>query len=118
MLKVNEYFDGKVKSIAIQTATLPATVGAMEAGEYEFGTSQKEVMTVVSGSMDVLLPGSADWQTFAQGQSFEVAANVKFKVKMATQTAYFCTYAYALPPLPAGLCNDRQWQTGSYQFCL
>ena len=92
MLKVNEYFDGKVKSIAIQTATLPATVGAMEAGEYTFGTSQKEVMTVVSGSMDVKLPGATEWQTFAQGQSFEVPANVKFDVKMATQTAYFCTY--------------------------
>jgi len=92
VLKVNEYFDGKVKSIALQTATLPATVGAMEAGEYEFGTSQKEVMTVVSGSMDVLLPGASEWQTFAQGESFEVPANVKFQVKMATQTAYFCTY--------------------------
>jgi uncharacterized protein YaiE (UPF0345 family) len=92
VLKVNEYFDGKVKSIALQTATLPATVGVMEAGDYEFGTSQKEVMTVVSGSMDALLPGAAEWATFNQGDSFEVAANVKFQVRMAGQTAYFCTY--------------------------
>ncbi|APR66332.1 MAG: pyrimidine/purine nucleoside phosphorylase [Thalassolituus sp.] len=92
MLKVNEYFDGKVKSIALQTATLPATVGVMEAGDYEFGTSQKEVMTVVSGSMDALLPGATEWATFNQGDSFEVAANVKFQVRMAGQTAYFCTY--------------------------
>ena len=26
------------------------------------------------------------------GDSFEVAANVKFQVRMAGQTAYFCTY--------------------------
>jgi len=92
MLKVNEYFDGKVKSIALQTETLPATVGVMEAGDYEFGTSQKEVMTVVSGSMDVLLPGASEWATFAKGESFEIEANVKFQVRMSGQTAYFCTY--------------------------
>ena len=72
MLTVNEYFDGKVKSIALQTDTLPATIGVMEPGDYEFGTSQKEVMTVVSGSMDALLPGKSEWQTFAQGDSFEI----------------------------------------------
>ena len=92
MLKVNEYFDGKVKSIALQTATLPATVGVMEPGEYEFGTSQREVMTVVSGSMDALLPGASEWTTFGEGDSFEVDANVKFQVKMEGQVAYFCTY--------------------------
>lgn len=92
MLKVNEYFDGKVKSIALQTATLPATVGVMEPGEYEFGTSQKEVMTVISGRIDALLPGASEWQSFGEGESFTVAANVKFQVKMAGQTAYFCTY--------------------------
>ncbi|GAA6145923.1 MAG: hypothetical protein CSH37_09525 [Thalassolituus sp.] len=92
MLKVNEYFDGKVKSIALQTETLPATVGVMEPGDYEFGTSQKEVMTIVSGKMDALLPGNDEWQSFTNGESFEIDANVKFKVRLAGQTAYFCTY--------------------------
>ena len=92
MLKVNEYFDGKVMSIALQTETLPATVGVMEPGDYEFGTSQKEVMTIVSGKMDALLPGSEEWQTFTNGESFEIDANVKFKVRLSGQTAYFCTY--------------------------
>ena len=92
MLKVNEYFDGKVMSIALQTETLPATVGVMEPGDYEFGTSQKEVMTIVSGKMEVLLPGSEEWQTFTNGESFEIEANVNFKVRLSGQTAYFCTY--------------------------
>lgn len=92
MLTVNEYFDGKVKSIALQTETLPATIGVMEPGDYEFGTSQKEVMTIVSGSMDALLPGTSEWQTFTNGESFEIEANVKFKVRLQGQTAYFCTY--------------------------
>ena len=42
MFKVNSYFDGKVSSIAFQGETLPATVGVMAPGEYEFGTSQHE----------------------------------------------------------------------------
>ncbi len=58
MFDVNEYFDGNVKSIAFKTETLPATVGVMAPGEYEFGTSQKETMTVVSGALTIKLPGS------------------------------------------------------------
>ena len=92
MFKVNEYFDGKVKSIAFQTETLPATVGVMAPGEYEFGTSNKETMTVVSGALTVKLPNSGDWQTFSQGQSFIVEANQKFQLQVAIDTAYRCTY--------------------------
>jgi len=92
MLDVNEYFDGRVKSIAFQTTTLPATVGVMASGEYEFGTSQKETMTVVSGALTVLLPGSSEWQTFNSGASFIVEANQSFQLKVASETAYLCTY--------------------------
>lgn len=92
MLKVNEYFDGNVKSIGFQTSTLPATVGVMAPGDYEFSTSQKEVMTVVSGSLTVKLPGNESWQTFKDGDAFEVAANAKFQLKVSVHTAYLCTY--------------------------
>lgn len=92
MLPVNEYFDGKVKSIGFQTATLPATVGVMEAGEYEFSTDKKETITVVSGCLTVQLPGSGQFQDYPAGQSFVVAANEKFQLKIAEQTAYLCTY--------------------------
>lgn len=92
MFKVNEYFDGKVKSIAFQTATLPATVGVMDIGEYEFGTSQKETITVISGELNVQLPEQAAWQTFKSGDSFEVEAERRFKLQVKEQTAYLCTY--------------------------
>ena len=92
MLSVNEYFDGKVKSIAFQGETLPATVGVISPGEYEFGTSQKEVMTDVSGALTVQLPGSESWVRYDAGKAFEVAANTSFKVKTELDTAYFCTY--------------------------
>ncbi|SFM37955.1 pyrimidine/purine nucleoside phosphorylase [Marinobacter zhejiangensis] len=92
MLKVNEYFDGQVKSIAFQTATLPATVGVISPGEYEFGTSQKETMTVISGALTVLLPGMDEWMTYGAGDAFEVAAQASFKAKADIDTAYLCTY--------------------------
>ena len=92
MLQVNEYFAGKVKSIGFQTRTLPATVGVMEAGDYDFSTSQHEAMTIISGAMRIQLPGSDEWQTYNTGEMFEVAAQQTFKVKVAVATAYFCTY--------------------------
>ena len=92
MFKVNEYFDAKVASIAFQTETKPATVGVMAPGDYEFGTSEHETMTVVSGALIIKLPGATDWQTFAAGESFEVEANNKFQVKVEVDTAYLCLY--------------------------
>lgn len=92
MLETNEYFEGKVKSIGFQTSTLPATVGVMDVGEYEFGTSEKETMTVVSGALTVKLPNANDWATYNQGDSFTVAANEKFQLQVTIATAYLCTY--------------------------
>ena len=92
MLETNEYFDGNVKSIGFQTSSLPATIGVMDIGEYEFGTSQKETMTVVSGALTVMLPNSREWETFDQGDNFIVAANEKFQLQVKVATAYLCTY--------------------------
>lgn len=92
MPSVNQYFDNKVTSIAFQTATKPATVGVMEIGEYEFGTSEFETMTVVSGALTVKLPDSDEFVTYDAGQSFTIEANEKFQVKVAVETAYLCTY--------------------------
>lgn len=92
MFNTNEYFDGKVKSIAFQAEALPATIGVMAQGEYEFGTSQKEYMTVTSGFLSVQLPESSDWITFNSGETFTVEANTKFKVKATADTSYLCLY--------------------------
>ena len=92
MFKVNEYFDGTVKSIAFDMTEGPATIGVMAPGEYEFGTAQLEVMHVVAGSLDVKLPSSDAWETFASGSRFTVPANSKFQLKVTVETAYLCEY--------------------------
>lgn len=92
MLKVNEYFGGDVKSIGFTTSTGPATVGVMAAGEYQFGTSKREIMTVVSGVLTVRLPGEDAWKAYVSGESFTVAPNQQFQLKVKEETAYLCLY--------------------------
>lgn len=92
MFKTNEYFDGKVKSIALDSAEGNATIGVMAAGEYEFGTSTVEIMTVISGELTILLPGETEWRTFRKFESFMVPKDVKFKVKASCDTPYLCLY--------------------------
>jgi purine/pyrimidine-nucleoside phosphorylase len=92
MFKTNEYFDGKVKSIAFEDNNGPATVGVMEKGEYEFGTSSVEYMTVISGVMKVLLPGQSDWKSFNQHETFIVEKDAKFKVICTDRVSYLCLY--------------------------
>jgi uncharacterized protein YaiE (UPF0345 family) len=92
MFKINEYFDGSVASIAFQTETLPATVGVMAKGDYEFGTSQREYMTVVSGSLTAILPGETEAKTYEAGETFIVEANQRFKVSANVESAYLCRY--------------------------
>jgi len=92
MFQVNEYFNGTVKSIAFAGEEGPATVGVMAPGEYEFCTAKREIMHVVSGALTVKLPGSDNWETFNAGDKFNVAADSKFQLKVAVDTAYLCEY--------------------------
>ena len=92
MLTVNEYFDGAVKSIGFDNAEGKVSSGVMAVGEYEFGTSEDELMKVISGELVVKLPESEEWQAFPGGTEFKVAANQSFLVKVAQPTAYLCFY--------------------------
>lgn len=92
MFKTNEYFDGKVKSMAFETTQGPATVGVMAKGEYQFGTTTIEHMTVISGEMQVQLPNENQWFSYKPFETFIVPKDVTFKVKVMDNTAYRCLY--------------------------
>ncbi|MEN8256948.1 MAG: pyrimidine/purine nucleoside phosphorylase [Thermodesulfobacteriota bacterium] len=91
--EANVYFDGKVTS---RTVIFPdgtkKTLGVMLPGDYEFGTDAKEVMEIMAGSLDVLLPGKSSWQSIEGGQSFEVPAQSKFQLKVKDVADYCCSY--------------------------
>lgn len=92
MFDVNEYFKGKVKSLAFNTGNNKATVGVMAAGNYEFGTNCIEHMTLISGAMSVKLPNEDNWRDIAINEMFIVEAHASFHVKTACDTAYLCLY--------------------------
>lgn len=91
--KANIYFEGKVTS---RTIYFPdgsrKTLGIMLPGTYQFGTEKKEVIEILSGDLDVLLPGHTEWQSFKMGGAFEVPADASFDLKVKTITDYCCSY--------------------------
>jgi uncharacterized protein YaiE (UPF0345 family) len=89
----NVYFDGKVTSrtVLLQDGK-KVTLGLMQSGDYDFGTAQKEIMEIMSGRLDVLLPGTTHWQSIKGGESFEVPANSRFQLKVQELTDYCCHY--------------------------
>lgn len=91
--EANVYFGGKVTS---RTVNFPdgskKSLGVMLPGDYEFGTADKEVMEILSGELEVRLPGESSWKTVKGGQSFEAPAKSKFAVKVKTLSDYCCSY--------------------------
>ena len=91
--KANIYFDGKVTS---RTVIFPdgtkKTLGIMFPGDYEFGTADKEIMEIMKGELDVLLPDAKGWITISDGGVFEVPAKSKFSLKVKSLTDYCCSY--------------------------
>ncbi len=92
MLKVNEYFDGNIKSIAFNTDSLPATVGVMAPGKYIFNTEDKEKISVVSGALNIKLAGENEFTRYLEDDYFHVEANSAFDVIVDVETAYLCLY--------------------------
>jgi uncharacterized protein YaiE (UPF0345 family) len=91
--KANVYFDGKVTS---RTVIMPdgskKTLGVMLPGVFEFSTADKEIMEIMSGELEVLLPGEKNWMTVKGGESFAVAANSKFTMKVKRLSDYCCSF--------------------------
>jgi uncharacterized protein YaiE (UPF0345 family) len=91
--KANVYFDGKVTSrTVILAGEERKTLGIMLPGDYEFGTGDKEVMEILRGKLEVLLPGSTEWLSLKEEATFEVPANSKFQLKVKEVTDYCCSY--------------------------
>lgn len=91
--EANIYFNGGVTSRTVLFDDgSKKTLGIMQPGEYEFGTADKELMEILSGELEVVLPGESDWKAVKGGESFEVAADSKFKLRIKTLTDYCCSF--------------------------
>ena len=89
----NVYFDGNVSSRTVGLADgSTKTLGLMLPGEYEFGTDAPELMEILSGTLQVKLPGSDSWLNVQGGESFNVPGSAKFQVKVSAVTDYICSF--------------------------
>ncbi|MBF0471967.1 MAG: pyrimidine/purine nucleoside phosphorylase [Gammaproteobacteria bacterium] len=90
--QANIYFDGLVTSRTLLFSDgSRKTLGIMQPGEYQFSTEERELMEITAGELEVLLPGMG-WQKISGGQSFEVAAEAEFQLKVSKTTDYCCSY--------------------------
>ncbi|MGW8288124.1 MAG: pyrimidine/purine nucleoside phosphorylase [Desulfobulbales bacterium] len=91
--KANIYFDGRVTS---RTVIFPSgtkkTLGIMLPGQYEFNTNEKEIMEIISGDLEILLPQEEGWRSIRDGDVFEVPAQSKFGLKINSITDYSCSF--------------------------
>ena len=93
MFTVNEYYEGRVKSVGFDNTSGKFTVGVMATGEYEFGTNTTEYMTIVSGEMNVLLPGKVEWKIYQPFETFIVPKDSKFRIIITDKScSYLCRY--------------------------
>lgn len=89
----NIYFDGKVTSRVVEFDNGDVkTLGIMMPGEYRFGTEKKEIMEILSGEVEILLPGDDLWRKVSGGDTFEVPADSAFDIKVMSVTDYCCSY--------------------------
>ena len=89
----NIYFDGKVTSRSVLFADgSKKTLGVMLPGEYTFNTAEPEIMEILSGELEVMLPGASEWRTVKSGESFEVPGNASFTMQVKSVADYCCSF--------------------------
>jgi len=91
--KANIYFDGKVTSRSLNFPDgSRKTLGVMLPGDYEFNTDNKEIIEILSGNLEISLPGEEGWRKVGAGDTFEVPAQSKFGLRIKEITDYVCSY--------------------------
>ena len=94
--EANVYFEGKVTSRTIFLSNgEKQTLGIMMPGEYTFDTQEAEIMEMMSGELEIRLPGETEFKKLNTPESFNVPANSEFDLKIKTVTDYCCSYIEA-----------------------
>jgi len=91
MITVNEYLEGKVKSLGFELEGTRYTAGVLRPGEYSFDTEEEEHITVTVGEFEICPPG-ANWKTVKIGDTIVIAANSAFDLKVKKPASYICMY--------------------------
>jgi len=92
--KASVYFDGKCVSHALALADgTKKSVGVVLPAELTFATAAAEIMECVAGACEYRLAGTEQWVRSAAGDSFQIAANSRFDIRVTEPYHYICHYA-------------------------
>jgi uncharacterized protein YaiE (UPF0345 family) len=91
MITVNEYFEGKIKSLGFELHGTQYTAGVILPGDYSIDTEKEEHITVTVGEFEIRPPDS-DWKTAQIGDTTVIPANTTFDVRVSEPVSYICVY--------------------------
>ncbi len=91
MIKVNEYFNGNVKSLGFERESAAFTAGVVLPGAYTFDTQTEELITITVGEIEVQPPGS-EWRIVKTGETITIPANSNFDLRVTQPASYICKY--------------------------
>jgi uncharacterized protein YaiE (UPF0345 family) len=92
MIKLNEYYDGQVRSLEFENSQGKFTSGVMEPGEWTFEAPTREWMILTRGSWEARLPGTEKFVPFEIGESFQIEGGESFTVRVLEPSSYVCPY--------------------------
>ena len=91
MITMNDYFDGRIKSLGFERKGVGYTAGVLMPGDYTIPTDKEEHITATIGEFEIRAPGS-DWKTLRVGDTIVVPANVDFELRLEEPASYICRY--------------------------
>jgi uncharacterized protein YaiE (UPF0345 family) len=88
--KANVYFDGKCisHSIVLEDGT-KKSVGVILPSSLTFNTGTPEIMETVAGACRVRFKGESEWQSFGEGQRFNVPGNSSFDIEVTGEAYHY-----------------------------
>lgn len=91
--KANVYWEGKVTSrTCYRQDGSRFTLGIITAGSYTFDVGDKEVVQLISGAVEIILPGETEWHAVAAPDTFTVPANSAYQIRTSGVAEYLCDY--------------------------
>jgi uncharacterized protein YaiE (UPF0345 family) len=91
MINVNEYFQGRIKSLGFELKATPYTAGVLLPGNYTIDTEKEEHITATVGEFEVRPPG-CDWKTVRTGETIMIPSKSSFDIKVIEPASYICRY--------------------------
>jgi len=91
MIRVNDYFDGKIKSLGFELDRVPYTTGVLLPGSYSIKTEKQEHITITIGDCEVRPPDSG-WKKLKAGDTVVIPARATFEMKVEKPASYVCMY--------------------------